>query len=197
VVSHTYTQITCTVAAYWAGSPSPSQNQPVVVTLGPRTSNSLSYAYDPAVNTISPAGGPAAGGTTITLSGSALGPIDGVKLGSAVCTITSQSSSQIQCVTPAGNADQPVILCESGSCGYGNSYELSFNYDAPVITSVAANIAGNGNSGTLDIYGSNFGPVASNLTVMVYGLSTPVQLAGVTLINDTTSPAHCSRAWAA
>jgi hypothetical protein len=71
-----------------------------------------------AITTISPASGPAAGGTVITINGSNLGGVEGVTVGGAAATnVQVLSQTQVRATTPAGTAGarDVVVADDSGN----------------------------------------------------------------------------------
>ena len=67
----------------------------------------------PVLTAVAPASGPAAGGTTITLTGSGFGPGMTVTVGGAACTnVTVLSSTSATCVTPGGTAGVADVVVD-------------------------------------------------------------------------------------
>ena len=78
---------------------------------------------------LTPAHGPATGGTSVTITGAGFGAAPGsVTVGGATGAITQWSSTNILFVTPAGSGQQPVQVVTSG--GDVLSAGLLFTYDA-------------------------------------------------------------------
>jgi hypothetical protein len=125
------TQISATTPA---GSPGPA---PVVVTTGTGNTNPEPFTYDavPTITTggITPARGPAAGGTPVTIGGSGFTPDATVDFGSTPATdVTVDSSTNITATTPAGAAGASAVTVTTPG---GTSAPQTFTYDAvPVIT---------------------------------------------------------------
>ena len=79
------------------------------------------YTYAaPVVSSVSPAAGPTAGGTTVTIAGTSLANASAVDFGSTAATIISDSASQIVATAPAGSAgtvDVTVTTAQTTSVG--------------------------------------------------------------------------------
>jgi hypothetical protein len=89
----------------------------------------------PALIAVSPNQGPAAGGTTVTLTGTGLTGATAVTFGSNPATsYTVNSATQITAVTPAGTGAVPVTVTTVG----GTSNTVVYTYEAaPVLTALA------------------------------------------------------------
>lgn len=100
------------------------------------TSNSRSYIYVPApvLAGISPSQGPAAGGTTVTLTGTGLAGAVSVDFGATSAAFTVDSPTQITAVTPPGTSAVPVTVTTPG----GASAPVYFFYlDVPALHSLS------------------------------------------------------------
>jgi hypothetical protein len=91
----------------------------------------------PTLGAINPNQGPASGGTSVTLTGTALTTATSVKFGStAASTFTVLSDTGVVAVAPAGSGAVQVTVVTSG----GTSNGLTFTYRAvPTLSSVAPN----------------------------------------------------------
>jgi hypothetical protein len=91
----------------------------VSVTTAGGTNNGLSYTYVdvPTIGTPSPASGPAAGGTAVTIPGTNLTTTQSVTFGGAVAPFAVISDTQISAVTPPGTAGAAdlVVTTSGGS----------------------------------------------------------------------------------
>ncbi|MCI0341860.1 MAG: IPT/TIG domain-containing protein [Planctomycetales bacterium] len=95
------TTITCWTPAGAAGA----VNVTVTNADGQASTVASGYTYvaGPGISSVSPAGGPGSGGTTITISGTGFAAGATVTVGGAIATsVAIASSSSITCVTPAG-----------------------------------------------------------------------------------------------
>ncbi|WP_455907232.1 IPT/TIG domain-containing protein, partial [Streptomyces niveus] len=139
--------------------------QVTVTTPGGTSSQFVTYTYSgvsvPVLGSVVPVSGPVAGGTTVTLTGSNLAGVTGVRFGATAATsFTVVSSTQIMAVSPAG-AVGPVQVTVTSPAGTSNG--IPYNYTAvsvPVLGSVVP----------------VSGPVAGGTTVTLTGSN----LAGVT-----------------
>ncbi|WP_432037613.1 beta strand repeat-containing protein [Streptomyces cucumeris] len=141
--------------------------QVTVVTPG-GTSNGVSYSYvvAPSLTSVSPNQGPAAGGNTVTISGSGLSGATAVLFGSTPATsFTVVSSTQITAVAPPGTGNVQVTVVTPGGTSNGVGYTYT---PVPVLTSAVPNQgpASGGNNVTLT------GSGLSGATSVMFG-STP------------------------
>jgi hypothetical protein len=95
----------------------------------------------PAVSGVFPASGPAAGGTSVTISGTGLADATMVSFGGAAGTITADSGTQITVTSPPGNGTVDVAVTTPG----GTSTAGMFTYTSatappparPVVTGIS------------------------------------------------------------
>lgn len=144
---------------------------PVVVSAGGATSNALRFDYDaPAIAAISPASGPAAGGTRITITGSSFGTNGVVTVGGAQATPASWSHGQVVAVTPpgTGGSDAAVVLTVAGTA----SNAASFHYDAapPSLRSLTPESGPTSGGTEVTLTGADFGPSG---VVTIGGVAAP------------------------
>ncbi|MGW7486218.1 beta strand repeat-containing protein [Streptomyces sp. NPDC054786] len=99
----------------------------------------VTYAYvatpAPALSSVSPASGPSAGGTTVTLTGSGFSGATVVRFGAVSASFVINSGTQITATAPAGSGMVQVTVTGPG----GTSNGVSFSYAAvsvPVLMSV-------------------------------------------------------------
>ena len=127
-------------SGYIAGVDSLSDS-PATTTAGQRNGQGqvivTEYDVVPSINSISPTNGSAAGGTTITVTGSLFTTATIVTIGGTICTSsTLVSSTSITCVTPPGTlgTHDVVVASSSGSATLLNA----FTYDPPFsLTSIS------------------------------------------------------------
>ncbi len=114
------TRITCTTGAHGAGAVD------VAVTTSGGTgtlTNGYTYQAAPAVTSVSPNGGPLAGGTVVTITGTNFTGGSGATFGGAACTaFTVVSNTSITCTTPAGSGAVNVVVTATGSGTLTNGY---------------------------------------------------------------------------
>ncbi len=131
------TQITAT-------APSGSNTVDVRVTTSAGTSpmsaaDQFTYLASPAVTAISPASGPAAGGTTVTINGSNFSGTTAVTFGAAPASgFTVNSASQITATAPAGTGTVDVRITTSGGTSATSAAD-QFTFISTVAPSVTAN----------------------------------------------------------
>ena len=66
------------------------------------------------MSAISPGSGPAAGGTTVTITGTDLASATAVKFGGVAATISSDTATQIVATSPAGTGTVDVTVTTAG-----------------------------------------------------------------------------------
>lgn len=146
--------ITCTTAAHTGGV----VNVSVINTDTQTGSATGAYTYQPApvVSSVSPIGGPIAGGTFITISGSNFVSGASVNVGGNPCTIGTVGPTVITCTTPAGTAGAASVEVTNPDT-QTNALSGGFTYQAgPVVSSISP-VAGALAGGTsVTITGSNF-----------------------------------------
>ncbi|MCI0340948.1 MAG: IPT/TIG domain-containing protein [Planctomycetales bacterium] len=146
-------------------------------------------AGPPVVTNVSPAFGPTAGGTTITVTGSAFQGGATIAIGGTLATsVALVSATQLTAVTPAGTAGAQTVVVtnldgQSGALGSGFTYG-SPPSAAPVVTNVAPAFGPTVGGTTITITGSNF---AGGATVTIGGnLATSVFVVSATQLTAVT-----------
>jgi IPT/TIG domain len=133
IAANTSNQITVTTPAGVAGAVNV-----VVTTIGGSgaLANGYTYLQVPTLTSLNPTSGPAAGGTSITISGTNLSGASSVTFGGNPGTITANTSSQITVTTPPGAAGaiDVVVTTAAGSPTLTNGYTY---VAAPAITSLS------------------------------------------------------------
>ncbi len=107
IISDSDTQLVVTSPANPAGSVAGTVGVTVVTAGGTSTisaADQFTYAPVPALTSLSPSVGPAAGGTTVMITGTGLANVMAVKFGSVTATIVSDSATQLVVTSPAGSA---------------------------------------------------------------------------------------------
>ncbi len=174
------TTITCTSPAGAAGPAA------VVVTNPDGQSATLAGAYNflgatPSLSSVSPASGPAAGGTAVTLTGTNFTGSVGVTLGGMAATsVAVVSGTSVTCVTPAGPVG-PVAVVVTNADGQTATLAAGFTYQGPVpsLSSVSPGTGSTGGGTRVTLTGTGFAPGA---TAAIGG----VAATGVTVVNSTT-----------
>ncbi|MBV8621838.1 MAG: IPTL-CTERM sorting domain-containing protein [Curvibacter sp.] len=148
----------------------------------------FSYAAVPTVSAVSPASGPVAGNTTITLTGS--GFVSGattVNVGGNACTsVTVNSATSLSCVTPAGSAGAVDVTVSTAGGTSTLSAADRFSYAAvPTVSAVSPGIGPVAGNTTITLTGSGF--VSGATTVNVGGNAcTSVNVASATSLSCVT-----------
>jgi large repetitive protein len=131
-------------------------NVPLRVSVGGQLSAATSLSYDPPVLTgISPANGPSAGGTRLTLTGTNFGLSPSVSIGGRAASLAAPAThTSLEVDLPAGEGtNQPVLVTVDGR----SSGALEFDYDPPVIQNVVASSFPTAGGSTVTLTGLNFG----------------------------------------
>jgi serine/threonine protein kinase len=133
------------------------------------SSSASSSPPAPALTGISPASGPAGGGTSVTITGTGLAGAKGISFGGAAATITADSATQITVTSPPGNPGTVNIIVVTP----GGTTAIQFTYvPPPVVTAISAarGPTGGGTSVTLTgtglagATGVSFGGAAATIT---------------------------------
>jgi uncharacterized protein YhjY with autotransporter beta-barrel domain len=133
-------QITATTAA----APAETVSVAITTAVGTNTiypQGNFTYLGGPAVSTISPATGPATGGTSLTITGSGFQGASGVKFGQAAATsFTVNSDTKITAKAPAGSGVIDVSVVNGGVASAATT-SSKFTYTggatAPTVTSLS------------------------------------------------------------
>ena len=147
-----------------------------VVTVGgtspTSTADVYTYVAAPRVTGVSPAAGPVAGGTTVTISGTSLGNATAVDFGTAAVTsFISDTASQIVLHSPAGTGAVNVTVVTAGGTSSISTADLFSYFGIPSITQVSP----------------ASGPVAGGTTVTITGVN--LGTTGTATIDFGTTPA--------
>nr|WP_307819094.1 IPT/TIG domain-containing protein [Streptomyces sabulosicollis] len=153
-----------------AVAPPGSGTVQVTVTTPGGTSNGVAFGYAavPTLTGVSPATGPASGGTVVTLTGTNLLGATAVRFGAVNATsFTVVSATQITAVAPPGSGTVQVTVVTPGgtSNGVGYSYVA---VPAPVLTSVSPGQGPVGGGNTVTLTGTGL----TGVTTVTFG-STP------------------------
>ncbi|MFC4224962.1 IPT/TIG domain-containing protein [Lysinibacter cavernae] len=151
------TEITVTSPAHTAG--------PVDVIVSKTGGNSepstFTYYAVSAINSVNPASGPEAGGTSVTITGKCFTGATAVAFGgNSAASFLIVSDTEITAVTPAGSGSVNVRVVGIGDCGEatltnGFTYVVAGGPDA-VIASIAPNRGPESGGTTVTITGDNF-----------------------------------------
>ena len=133
-------------------------NVPVVVKTLSGESLPIYYNYDepvvqPVITSITPNHGPTSGGNQVTLSGMNFAGDIQVLFGETVAPVLMSSHTQLVVAVPAGSGlNVPVVVNTSS----GGSAPFTYNYDAPVITSITPNHGPTSGGNQVTLSGMNF-----------------------------------------
>ena len=125
----------------------------------------FTYVAAPTVTQLSPASGPVAGGTKVTISGTNLGTAGTatVKFGTAAAAIVTDSGSQIVVTAPAGSGAVSVTVTTPGGTATAAS---KFTYVAAPVATKISPTSGSAKGGTrVTITGTNL----SGATAVYFG----------------------------
>jgi hypothetical protein len=172
------TQITCTSPSHAAGAGN-------VIVTNPDTqtgtlSNGFTWVTPPTVSGVSPVGGPAAGGTAITVTGSAFQNGATISLGASGCnSVTFVSSTTLTCTTPSGS-NGAVNVSVTNPGGLSGTLTGGFNYEAAPTVSTISPVVGEASGGNgITITGTGF---LTGATVTLGG----VAASSVSVVSSTT-----------
>jgi hypothetical protein len=148
--------------------------------------NAYTYNNPPVLSSVSPAGGPLAGGNTVTLVGANFNSMAAITIGSGSCTSVLANSTTATCTAPAGSSGAKTVTITNPD-GTSSSLTNAYSYNpAPTVSSIAPN-AGRLTAGVLaTISGSNF---QAGATVSVGGVATAVTATSATSL-FVTLPAN-------
>jgi hypothetical protein len=99
------------------------------VSISATSSPSTSPATPPQVTAISPASGPAAGGTSVTITGSGFSGATTVDFGGVSATITAASDTEITAISPAATGTGTVditVITPNGTSATGTADQFSY-----------------------------------------------------------------------
>jgi eukaryotic-like serine/threonine-protein kinase len=181
-----------------SGSSSPSPSP------GSGSSSPPPKPPQPEISGISPASGPAAGGTAVTMTGTGLGSATGVSFGGAGATITADSATQITVTSPAGSGTVDVTVTTPGGTAVGGQF--TYEVPPPVIDVISPSSGPESGGTTVTISGSDlagatgvsFGGVAAKITADSGTQITVISPAGSGTVDVTvTTPGGTSAITAA
>ncbi|MGW9075825.1 IPT/TIG domain-containing protein, partial [Streptomyces kronopolitis] len=115
----------------------------------------------PVLTALTPTSGPAAGGNTVTLSGSNLSGATSVKFGNDAATVLSNTGSQIVVIAPAGVASSVGVTVTTAG---GTSNALTYTYVAaatPVLSTLSPTSGPTSGGNTVTLTGSNLSGATS------------------------------------
>ena len=137
------------------------------------------YVAGPAVTSVSPSSGPAAGGTAVTITGTNFASGATVTFaGTAASNVTVVNNTTITATTPAGSAGAATVTVTMG--GQSGSLAGGFTYiGVPTVTGVSPNSGSTLGGTAVTVTGTNF---ATGATVSFASTAAT----NVTVVNSTT-----------
>jgi uncharacterized protein YhjY with autotransporter beta-barrel domain len=137
------------------------------------------YVAAPTVTAISPTGGPTAGGTGVTITGTNFTGATSVTIGGAAATgVTVVNPTTITATTPAGAAGARDVIVTTPN-GSGTGVGLFTYFSAPTVTAISPTSGPAAGGTSVTITGTNFTGATS---VTVGGAAA----SGITVVNPTT-----------
>ena len=123
-------------------------------------SDQFTYTVAPAVTQVSPSGGPAAGGTSVTITGSGFSGATGVEFGTTPASFTVNSATSITAVAPLGTGTVDVrVITPAGVSATSSADHFAYSgAEPPVVTGFSLTFATGpaGGGTTIVINGYNF-----------------------------------------
>ncbi len=131
----------------------------VTTAVGPSATTAadeFTYIPAPTVATVSPASGPASGGTSVTITGSDLTGATAVKFGTTPATgFTVDSATQITATSPAGSGTVDVTVTTPGGTSSTGATDRYSYIPAPTVASVTPSSGPASGGTTMTIAGTN------------------------------------------
>jgi serine/threonine protein kinase len=120
----------------------------------------------PVVTGISPNSGPAAGGTSVTITGKNLSSATGVSFGGAGGKITADSSTRITATSPSGSGTVNItVSTKGGTSATSNADKFTYSVAAPIVLEISPSSGPAGGGTSVTITGTNL----SNATGVSFG----------------------------
>ena len=145
-------------------------------------SDKFFYFVPPTVTSISPTSGPAAGGTSVVITGTNFSGATGqaVKFGGvSALSFTVNSDTQITATAPANNGIADVTVTTPGGTSSASAGDKFTYLPAPVVTSVSPNSGLSSGGATVTIAGNQF----SGVTAVTFGTTAATSFT----VNSTSS----------
>jgi hypothetical protein len=148
------------------------------------TSAADTYSYlgfgAPTVSGVTPSSGPAAGGNTVTIHGTNLTGVTGVKFGATAATgVTVVNSTTITAVAPVGSGIVDVTVISPAGVSATSAADRYTYLVPPIVTSLSTGSGPVGGGNTVIIHGSGF----TGATAVKFGT---LAAASFTVNNDST-----------
>ena len=135
----------------------------------------------PTVTALSPTSGPAAGGTTVTITGTTLTGATAVDFGTTAATdVTVVNDTTVTAVSPAGTGTENVtVTTPAGTSATSAADEFTFVAAAPAVTAISPTSGPSFGGTTVTITGTAF----TGATAVDFGTTAATSF---TVVNDTT-----------
>jgi len=118
----------------------------------------FTYASLPTITKLSTKSGPAAGGTTVTITGTQLASVTGVSFGGTQATeFTVKSATMLTVVTPASVAGTAFVTVTNPAGTSATTSKAKFKY-IPAVEGVSPNGGSTAGGATVTVTGSGFAP---------------------------------------
>jgi alpha-tubulin suppressor-like RCC1 family protein len=138
-------------------------------TSAPNAGDKFSYLPPPTVTKAKPNKGAAAGGTTVTISGTSFTGASEVDFGAtAAASFTVNSATSISAVTPAGTAGAVAITVSTPNGTAVSAAKHGFTYESPTVASLTPNAGTKAGGDSVTVSGSGFA-VGSATTTFAFG----------------------------
>ncbi len=184
-------QITVTAPAEAAGTVDVTVTNPNG-TSAISAADNYQFTVAPVVSSISPQGGPVAGGTTVTITGSNFVNGATVKFGGTAATgVVVNSPTSITCVSPAEAAGTVDVTVTESSVTSATSANDKYTYaSAPTVTNITPNSGLDSGGTSVTITGTGF--ITGGTTVTIGGVAaTSVVVTSSTTLTAVTA-AHAA-----
>jgi hypothetical protein len=152
---------------------------------------SVGKAPMPTLTKVTPAKGPAAGGTSVTITGTNLGEATAVSFGSvSAASFTVTSASTITAISPAESAGIVDIRVTSPGGTSAQTTADHFKFGPPTITAVSPNNGSTAGGTTVTVTGTGFAP-GTSATSFKFALTAATSVNCSSLTQCTVlSPSH-------
>lgn len=145
----------------------------------------------PKVTSVSPAAGPAAGGTSVTVGGSGFVGVTAVRFdGVAAAAYAAESASSFTAVSPPAPAGMSDVTVTTPNGTSSISFNDHFKFGPPTVTGVSPSSGPASGGTTVTVTGTGFG-LGTTATTLRFGSSIAVSVECKALTTCTTvAPAH-------
>jgi hypothetical protein len=145
----------------------------------------------PKVTSVSPAAGPAAGGTSVAVGGSGFVGVTAVRFdGVAAASYAAESASSLTAVSPPAPAGMSDVTVTTPNGTSSISFNDHFKFGPPTVTSVSPSIGPASGGTSVTVTGTGFG-LGTTATTLRFGSSIAVGVECKALTTCTTvAPAH-------